>query len=182
MSKLEIWRAKPNPVGKDKFHGTPKPRQLNGEWTEIKNSSGAAVDLGGLKLSHTLYDAQGKPEPKPEVYWIAPKGLSLAAGEVLRVHTGHRDAGLDLEDETGADEHAYAEHGNFKLNNAEGDRLYLSTVTPDSAYYDPNVREGAVLVRLGDKLVDRESSGGNPTDKAKVWPAPAIVGSSGKAA
>lgn len=180
MTKLTIWRAKPNPAGKDKSLGVPTAKQLNGEWAEIKNTSASTLDLTGLQLSHTLYDKAGKPEPKPEVYWIAKKGLNLAANGVLRVHTGHEASGLGLEDEAGADQHAFAEHGNFRLNNKEGDRLYLNSSTNDSAYYDPNVREGAILSRVADKLVDLQS--GNSGDKAKPWGAPAVLGDSGKAA
>ena len=180
MTKLTTWRAKPNPAGRDKIHGVPTAKQLNGEWAEIKNTSAATMDLSGLQLSHTLYDKEGRPEQKPEVYWTAKKGLQLTANGVLRVHTGHQSGGLNLEDEAGADQHAYAEHGNFKLNNKEGDKLYLSTSTPDSAYYDQNVREGAVLTRVGDKLVDLQA--GNSGENAKPWGAPAVLGDSGKAA
>lgn len=180
MSKLQIWRAKPNPAGKDKSNGKPSARQLNGEWAEIKNTSATEVDLTNLQLSHTLYDENGNPEPKPEVYWTAKKGLKLSGNEVLRVHTGHEADGLDSDDSTGADVHAYAEHGNFKLNNKEGDHLYLNRATPDSAYYDPNVREGAVLTRVGEKLVDIQAGGSG--EQGKSWKVPAVLGNSGKAA
>lgn len=182
MSKLLIWRAKPNPAGKDKSQQTPKPSQLNGEWVELKNDTSATVKLEGIQLAHTLYDSTGKPEPKPEDYWTGAKGLTLGAGEVLRIHTGRSaDASsMLLEDSGGTDKHAFAEHGNFKLNNKEGDVLYLYASASDKASYLPDVREGAVLTRVGDKLVDLESGGGSGS--AKSWGASAILGSSGKAA
>ncbi len=136
------------------------------------------------RLSHTQFDSNGEAEPEPDVYWIAPNCLVLATGEFLRVHTGQESAGLDIEDDNGTDQHAYAEHGNFKLNNAEGDKLYLSLVTPDSAHYDPHVCEGAILNRVGDKLVDLEigGKGTGTSDSGKVWSAPPVVGDSRKAA
>lgn len=182
MANLLIWRAKPNPAGKDKVGEKPKPEQLNGEWAEIKNTSATNQSLGGVKLSHTLFDTHGKPE-KTEVYWVGKGTISLKPGEVVRVHTGRSaDKGLmKVEDSAGADYHDFAENGQFKLNNKEGDKLYVEyTDGSDNAYYDPHVKEGVVLIRVGDKLIDRDSGGGGST--AAEWPAPAVIGTSGKAA
>lgn len=189
MQIFTIWRAKPNPAGKDKDNETPISAQLNGEWVELKNNSTSEQNLGGLKLFHTKFDQHGNPEPTLQPYWAGKKESKLVAGGVVRIHTGRSaDKGaMKVEDATGADLHEFAEHGSFKLNNREGDVLYLHSEQNliDKTYYDKNVRDGAILIRSGDKLVDPDSggsTGAGTSNGGKQWNAPAVIGHSGKAA
>jgi len=188
MSSLSIWRAKPNPKGKDKDNEKPISSQLNGEWIELKNNTASVISLGDMKVYHTKFDQNGNPEPTLQLYWTGKESLKLVANGVVRVHTGHAadEGAMALEDKSGADLHAFAEHGTFKLNNREGDYLYLYSGQNliDKAYYEKNVRDGAVLTRVGDKLVDHDQGGttGTGSTGGKQWNAPAIVGHTGKAA
>ncbi len=56
-----ITQAKPNPAGKDKTAGHPKPDHLIGEWVDIKNNSSSPIDLGRVSVDHTEYDHLQRP-------------------------------------------------------------------------------------------------------------------------
>lgn len=67
---------------------------------------------------------------------------------------------MSATDWTGADFHAYAEKGNFVLNNTCGDTLSVWWQSQnkewnleDSVSYDPRPSEGVILRRSGQKLV-----------------------------
>jgi hypothetical protein len=85
----------------------------------------------------------------------------LAPGEILRVHTGSKtfESTLSAEDR-GVDVRwsAYAERGNFVLNNVCGDVITVFWSDgahkrwKDSAGYDMNPPEGAILYRVGNRL------------------------------
>jgi hypothetical protein len=59
------------------------------------------------------------------------------------------------EDVAGVDYHCFTGRRNYIWNNACGDvaGLYDGRVFEDKAGYDPQPPEGAVLFRVGDKLV-----------------------------
>jgi hypothetical protein len=157
---IQIHRAKPNPVGKDKDRwGTPKPQQLLGEWADLKNIGDQAVSSVLIRLSNTEFHASCVPKPSPSFYWEGH--VSLQPGEILRVHTGRSIDVLKMspEDWRGVNQHAYAERGSFVLNNDCGDLLGVywqgsdrNLHKEDSASYDPNPPEGEVLIRNGSKL------------------------------
>ena len=162
MSKLIVYRAKPNPAGKDKVHHVPVLRQLQAEWVDIKNISQANLRLTRVSVDHRAF-SQGCSNPKHSEYWKDREGLVLGSGQVLRIHTGRSADSRHMADEDrhGAHVHGWGEHGTFKLNNgACRDRLTIwffdATWTKiDEAGYDPYPPEGQVLVREGDKLVAR---------------------------
>jgi len=66
---------------------------------------------------------------------------------------------MDIGDRFGVDIHAYAERGSFVLNNDCGDVISVWWIDSDkkfhredSAEYDPDPPEGAILKRVGPKL------------------------------
>lgn len=155
---LLILRTKPNPLGKDRAGNNPLPAQLNGEWVDIQNNGPAAVTLAGVYLSNQQF-APGCVPSQITTYWEGSSVSYLGPGEIVRVHTGReRDrslmSGTDL---NGAQHHAFAESGNFALNNRCGDSLALwmrgrdGSWAPalDLAAYNPWPAEGAVLNRMG---------------------------------
>src|SRR5439155_17255059 len=82
---------------------------------------------------------------------------SLPVRKAVRVHSG---ASIPLdqmysEDARGVDYHVYTGINNYIWNNACGDTavLFNGRTNEDSASYDPHPPDGAVLRRLGDKLV-----------------------------
>jgi len=178
--KLIIQRAKPNPAGKDTNRHKPLAAQLLGETVDIENTDTKPVNLGKCRLAHTEFDAQGRAKPQPVIYWTGA-AIELKPGEMVRIHTGKSKdvAEMHAEDKNGVHHHTYAESHSFVLNNKEGDKLYLYSETAllDSASYDPAVGEGVTLIRKGDKLVAPAKSGGTGP-----WTAPAVIGTTGKAA
>lgn len=161
MKKLIVYRAKPNPAGKDKFHNIPLPRQLQGEWVDLINNTSGKLSLKGVSLDHTAFGATCA-DRHYAVYWQAVDALMLDGGEILRIHTGkYGDASqMAEEDRNGAHKHVWAEHGSFKLNNgACGDALTLwfnagaKYEDIDRTSYAPYPPEGIALIREGDKLV-----------------------------
>ena len=159
--KISIIQVKPNPAGKDKAGQSPKAEQLLGEWVDLKNVGDGAVTLATLNLSHTVFGPGCTPRTDVHRYWRGPSDVSLQPGQIVRVHTGRSlDASLmKAEDRNGVHQHAYAESGTFVLNNVCGDSLYVHWLyegkwqQEDRASYGPNPPEGAVLVRVGDRLV-----------------------------
>lgn len=164
MSKqLQIFRAKPNPAGKDKSGNNPKPEQLLGEWVDIKNVGDEPVGFGSMTLTHTLFNDYCQLTGKVETYF---RGSStdhqvLSPGQVLRIHTGRKldENRMKDEDKVGRDWWNFANSDRFKLNNKCGDTLVVTwtdsygRTLQDAAEYDRNQPEGAVLVRSGSKLV-----------------------------
>lgn len=162
--KIEIHRAKPNPTGKDKAkNSAPTAEQLLAEWVDLKNTGDGSVNLSDINLSNFRFDANCKRHESPTIYWTGKSTDVLQVGKIVRVHTGKssQSASMLAADRNGADIHAYADSGNFILNNKCGDVLgvwYKKTTDrswgkDDGASYDPNPREGAILVRAGLKLI-----------------------------
>lgn len=161
--QIQIIKAKPNPAGKDRSANGASHAQLLGEWVDLKNIGHAAVNVSTLHLAHREFDDHCRPtKSNPTIYWDGSGNEILHPGKVLRVHTGHRSqmAQMNLSDAIGAELHSYADRSNFVLNNKCGDEISVWWKTnagewtkEDSASYDPNPREGSVLVRSGQKLV-----------------------------
>lgn len=157
-----ISRAKPNPAGKDRAGSVPLPAQLLGEWVDIQNNGPAAVTLAGVFLSNQEF-APGCVPGSLRTYWEGSSVRSLAPGQVVRIHTGRSQdqAQMNSTDYQGVNFHAFAEAGNFILNNRCGDNLGLWMKRPDGSWasaldstgYYPNPGEGTVLNRVGGRLV-----------------------------
>jgi len=159
--KVVICRAKPNPAGKDRVGGYPRNEQLLGEWVDLQNVGDAPVSLTTLHLSNVTFSQNCVPGNNT-IYWSGTGTQSLTPGQILRVHTGKSmySSSMQSQDWAGAHLHAYAEKGNFVLNNKCGDAIAVwwkgndeKWNQEDRASYDPNPPEGAVLRRVGDKLI-----------------------------
>jgi len=154
-SLLEVYRAKPNPAGKDRTRSGPIPQQLVAEWVDIKNVGTESVRFSSMELHDTTF-GPGCRVDGTERYWSGGGNELLAPGQILRVHTGSKQyqSTLSAEDR-GSDVNwsAFAERGNFVLNNDCGDVITVIWADgagkrwKDSAGYDPNPPEGAVLYR-----------------------------------
>jgi hypothetical protein len=160
--KIEVHRAKPNPLGKDKNRNHPIASQLLGEWVDLKNIGSRGVDLSQIHLANALFGQACAITKRYQIYWNDSTGLSLLPGEIVRVHTGRSaDIGsMAAADFRGVHKHTYAESGVFVLNNACSDILsvwYKDTAgqwqKDDETSYDPRPGEGQILVRHGDKLI-----------------------------
>ncbi len=159
--QIQINRAKPNPAGKDKSGSYPIPQQLLGEWVDLKNIGDANVTLSMLHLSDTDFGL-GCVAKQATIYWNGSQHTTLKPGEIVRVHTGKSAdaASMRSEDKSGIHYHAYAEKGNFVLNNTCGDTLAVwykgkngAWQKDDGAGYSPKPPEGSVLYRVGGILV-----------------------------
>ncbi len=160
--KILVYRAKPNPAGKDRVSGYPQQQQLLGEWVDLQNTGDASVNLSMLNLCHVQFSNQGVPEDKPTIYWTGKYEEVLKPGQILRVHTGKSAyaSSMAYNDTQGVHLHAFAEKGNFVLNNNYGDVISVwwkdkdgNWRKEDAAGYDPNPPEGVILKRAGDKLI-----------------------------
>jgi hypothetical protein len=160
--QILVYRSKPNPAGKDRAYGYPQQQQLLGEWVDLQNNGDVAVNLSILNLCHVQFSSQGVPEHKPTIYWTGKYGEVLNPGQILRVHTGRSGyiGNMAYDDAHGVYSHAFAEKGNFVLNNNYGDVVSVWWKGQDSewnrgdaARYDSNPPEGAILRRVGDKLI-----------------------------
>ncbi len=183
---LKIVGAKPKPLGSSITQHHHNPAKLLAEFADIKNVGSHNVSLEGIRLANTTFDHDGKPH-KIRVYWTGSNLTVLSPGQVVRVHTGKsKDAALmHPEDRNGADHHAYAESGDFILNDKEGDKLYLyaSSNEPfDSAYYKPNPPAGSYLVRRGDELVLLSAEGALASIPPITSNKKPVLGHSGRAA
>jgi hypothetical protein len=163
--KLTIIRIKPNPAGKDRPpHGGPSPAQLAGEWVDFRNDHGQDVSLDGVSLWHLTY----APGREPQWAKIQTFSGTLSNGKSVRVHSGRKRelSVIRPEDLAGADYHVFTGEDEYVWNNKQGDTplLYVEATktTIDRASYDPHQPEGAVLLRIGDKLVV-------PVSRASNW-------------
>ncbi len=155
--QLQVFRAKPNPIGKDKSTGgIPKPEQLLGEWVDIKNIGSESIRFSTMHLSHTLYGSRCEETGRTENYWSDSSSSSLEPEQILRVHTGRKadEALMSAEDRGTVAWRGFAERSNFVLNNACGDIItILWNDGSDTASYKANQPEGAILTRVGNNLV-----------------------------
>lgn len=155
MKTLQTVRMKPNPAGKDRMRYGASETQLGAEWADIKNVGAGPVDLEGVRLCHIAYAGDGRSSTWQVV--MSFRG-TLGAGQTMRIHTGKGPASvLRAEDLQGADFHLFTGHDNYVGNNDRGDCASLwepGASSPfDKACYDPWPPEGAVLHRVGEKLV-----------------------------
>ena len=86
--KIQITKAKPNPLGKDTSHGRPLPAQLLGEWVDLKNVGDAPVATSILYLSNTEFGVGCVVRQATKNYWNGPLNGSIKPGEIARIHTG----------------------------------------------------------------------------------------------
>src|SRR6476620_535239 len=156
---LQIYRTKPNPIGKDKTRvGIPKPEQLLGEWVDIKNIGTEPVRFSSMRLSHATYGRRCE-EIGTETYWAPDDTQALYPGGQVRVYTGRSADKTSMRPEDRApDWTSFAEHSNFVLNNDCGDVLTISWTDnsgnrSDTASYRANPPEGVVLTRVSYLLV-----------------------------
>jgi hypothetical protein len=155
---LEIYRAKPNPLGKDRNRYNI-PNQLNGEWVDIRNITVQNIDLRFVSIANMTFGQHCDPH-RPTLYWLGNQTL-LGPQQVARLHTGlslysGNVQGLDA---GGVNMHLFAERQNYVLNNKCGDSIFVYHLTKqntwtllDQASYDPNPGEGRILSRIGIKL------------------------------
>jgi hypothetical protein len=160
--QLQVFRAKPNPFGKDKTSGDiPKPEQLLGEWVDIRNVGDESIPFSKMQLFHTLYGNRCEETGRTQNYWSGGSDSTLEPGQILRIHTGRKsdEALMQSEDRGSVDWRGFANRSNFVLNNACGDVIKIAwrdahgNDYSDTATYKPNVPEGAILVRVGHSLV-----------------------------
>lgn len=154
MKSLRIVRAKPNPAGKDRSRHSIPAAQLAAEWVDFTNDGTEPFPLDAISLWHSAYQA-GCRDPK----WdrVTTFRGTLEVGKVVRVHSGDPIQLSEMypEDVRGADYHWFTGTRNYIWNNACGDTplLFDGRTTEDSATYDPYPPEGAILRRVGDKLI-----------------------------
>ena len=160
--KIQIYRAKPNPAGKDTSHGRPLAAQLLGEWVDLKNVGDGPAAISILYLSNTEFGPGCVVTQAAKNYWNGPSNGSIKPGEIARVHTGRSGDAWQMQavDKEGVTHHFYAESGLFVLNNDCGDNLGLTWktsegkwLTDDAASYRPRPAEGKILQRIGSELV-----------------------------
>jgi hypothetical protein len=106
------------------------------------------------------FDADCRVRPNLSNYWSGTG--QLGAGEILRIHAGHRigSTAMASEDFNGAHHHVFVEQSRFFLNNRCGDEISIWTkdslgqwVKLDAAEYSANPPEGSTLMRVGSRLV-----------------------------
>ncbi len=151
MKSLKISKAKPNPLGKDWYEVDIPAAQLAAEWVEFKNEGNESFNLSNIGLYHKTRSGEFKL-----VYLF---NRVLGVGLTIRVHSGGGpESVLRPIDKEGAEINVFT--GNtYVWNNDIGDEPGLwnrsNSVWVDSTYYDPYPPEGAILFRLGGKLVRR---------------------------
>ena len=154
MKSLRIIRAKPNPSGKDRSGSYIQPAQLAAEWVDFENDGNENYPLEPITLYHLAFQ-YGCRDPKWDK--VMTFTGTLQPGKIVRVHSGEKLSTGEMypEDVVGADHHCFTGRLNYIWNNDCGDvaGLYDGQVFEDKAGYDSNPPEGAVLRRVGDKLV-----------------------------
>jgi hypothetical protein len=154
VKSLRIVKAKPNPAGKDRNGSFAPPAQLAGEWIDFVNDGNESFPLEAVSLWHVAYQPGCR-----DAKWdrVTTFSSSVPVGKVVRVHSGDPIPLEQMypEDARGADYHVFTRRRNYVWNNDCGDTaaLQYGQATEDSANYDPYPPEGAVLHRVGDKLM-----------------------------
>ena len=109
--------------------------------------------LEAIKLHHIAYQPICRDGKWDQV--MSFTGI-LAAGKVVRVHSGEPISLADMhpEDAQGADFHLFTGR-NYIWNNDCGDsaELWNGGAWVDKGSYDPYPPEGRILRRVGDKLI-----------------------------
>ncbi|HRY49088.1 MAG TPA: hypothetical protein P5186_13655 [Candidatus Paceibacterota bacterium] len=160
--QIQVKRAKPNPLGKDKSNGYPISTQLLGEWVDIQNIGDTGVSLAAVHLAHSEFHPGCSLKNEASIYWNGTSSPELRPGETVRIHTGRSSDTWQMspEDRNGVHHHAYAEMGSFVLNNDCGDNVSVwwkdkdgNWHREDRAGYGPRPQEGKILQRMGDRLI-----------------------------
>jgi len=151
----QIIRAKPNPIGKDKFGNLSVQVQLAAEWIDIANKGIDPLQINNLRLYHMTFSEYCVKLNYEQV--LSFKGI-LKSGEVIRIHSGGVLPlnQLYAEDIRGADYHLFTGK-NYIWNNRCGDSPtlynYITETIIDKADYFANPPEGKILVRVGNLLI-----------------------------
>lgn len=152
--KVQASQLKPNPAGKDRSASGANESQLAAEWVDIKNVGRTNISLSGVNLYHKAFKRDGS------FGWELVAKLSgvLGASQVLRVHSGKGPYSVVRpEDSVGSDFYLFTGVSRYIWNNDYGDSSLLwqpsRKARLDEASYDAHPPEGAILQRVGDKLV-----------------------------
>jgi hypothetical protein len=143
MGDLFLTRAKPNPLGKDRFMHRAPNILLNEEWVEFVNLRDVPLNLGGVSVWHETYDGLYRTGEQEIAIFV--QGVVLQPGWTLRLHTG---CGTPYNE--GVVHHSYLDRENYVWNNDAGDRATLRDwkgEVIDSAWYAPFPPEGVILLR-----------------------------------
>ena len=156
---LQVIKAKPNPSGKDrspKFLTTQS--RLGAEWIDIKNIGSGPASLKDIQIYHIAYKGD-------EYEWAIAKdftnlllpALGLPTGLTIRIHSGSGPVSiLNPEDVSGANRHYFTGKG-YIWNNDKIDKPMIydkaKKVILDQTYYEPPITDGAILIRINDKLI-----------------------------
>lgn len=152
---LLIYKAKPNPIGKDRIHNIIPALQLAGEWIDIYNPSMFGVSLTQVELQHVAYTLAYPNGVWEKVFFT---NWTLPSRSILRIHSGGQVPieQLPLVDTAGANYHAFTGKG-YVWNNDKNDypRLIntLNKNIIDRTSYKAPVLGGRILVRKGDSLL-----------------------------
>jgi hypothetical protein len=141
LKRIVTTKIKPNPVGKDKANGKPLPKQLLGEWVEIRNEGDEVITV---IIEHTTFDEKCNKQIEETFNVIT----DVQIGQSVRVHTGKMidESQMDADDRNGAVRHEYAEKAHFILNNRCGDTITaMADGKSFSVSYERDPIEGAVL-------------------------------------
>jgi len=155
---LRIIRAKPNPMGKDRFGRTlTSQTQLAGEWIDIRNEGNSVIHLNGLQVYHIAYKIEGDKWEKVIEFNFGEDDV-LRSKEILRIHSGGKiplSQLLDI-DRIGADYHVFTGK-NYVWNNDKTDKPSIWNPKTerwlDQTWYDAYPPEGVILKRNNGKLV-----------------------------
>lgn len=156
MPDLTVYRAKPNPAGKDKLGKLSPNSQLNGEWVDIFNPTDKTFSMQGVKLyDHIFSPYMCKDEGHRSFFTFG--NFSFPPKKVVRIHSGKSVPvnNLPSVDREGADYHGFTNEG-YVLNNACGDKIEIhngSNIFIDAASYSGMLPEGLILRRQGSVLV-----------------------------
>ena len=140
---LYVWKAHPNPVGRDHPRNQPPTNEkLNEEWIEFLNNQTYAVPLQEFTLHDYTFDGRCVKTGERQLQTYTG---TLQPGHSVRVHTG---TGQTYN--TGTVWHLFLNWENFVWNNACGDYVVLrrNTNLDDWASYEPNPPDGVVLERV----------------------------------
>lgn len=145
---LLVWRAKPNPIGKDRRVAS----QLHAEWVDVKNVSARSLQMADVKIyDHTFNNVCG--DHGPRLVFTFP-AFVLPVGAVVRIHSGKAVlvSQLPLAEQQGADYHAFTNEQEFIWNNVCGDFVEIRSsqnIVLDKTSYGPRPLEGKTLLRQG---------------------------------
>jgi hypothetical protein len=156
LKSLLITKAKPNLAGKDRSAHIILPRPLSAEWVDFQNSGSETFNMNGISLHHIAYQPVCRNGKWEDVMSFQGE---LASGKSVGIHSGGKIplSDMNIEDVIRVDVHLFTGK-NYIWNNNCGDSIGLwnGNNWVDKAAYDPYPQEGAILTRVGDRLVTLE--------------------------